>query len=124
MAGVFTSSRYAATYGAGTNIHPIKIQPETLALSLGSPAVLNSPPTGAFNNQISAIVKGSKRKLGLTPRKITVKFGAAAPVGYLPNSAITLPWLTPFPASFARGTTGTYLGSPVTVASLTAETAK
>ena len=124
-AGAFVLTKYAASYGAGTSIHPIKIQPETLTLTLGTGTpVANAAPTGAQNNQISARVSGGKRTLGLIPRKVTVRFTGAVPAGYAPNSKTTIPWLTPFTAAITKGATGTYLGNAVIVVATSPEIAQ
>ena len=122
--GAFIIARYAATYGAGTNVHPIKIQPETATLVVGG--VTNSIPTASVNNQISARVAGGKRAIGLNARRISFRFSGTPPTGsgYLANSIITLPWLSPFTTPVARGATGTYQTGAIVVVGLSPEIAK
>lgn len=109
-AGAFIISRYAAQYGTGTQIHPIKIQPETqtLSVTIGGTATANLPPAGAVNNPISAIVSGSKRGRGLVPRTISFRFSGTPPAGYRAGSILTLPMLTSALSGAAIGATGTY----------------
>lgn len=88
-AGAFTISSYASNV-TGTN-HPIRIQPETLAIQLGG--VANAAPAGATVLP-SAQVSQSKRSLGINARTITFKFPeGGAPDDYKELSPITVPWL-------------------------------
>jgi hypothetical protein len=88
-------------------VHPIRVQPETLTLSLGGSG--NAAPSGPATNKISAEVGGSRRTLGLKARMVRVAFSSTLPDGYAANSIIALPWLQPGTfSSIARGTTGTY----------------
>jgi len=115
-AGVFERSRYQADYGAGTAIHPIRIQPETAALVINS--VTNDPPAGATTNPISCQVSRGRRSLGLHPRFVTVAFTATPPTGYAANQTYRIPLLTPTIAAEAvAGATGTYLGVAIEVVS-------
>lgn len=87
--GPFQISSYACT-ATGTN-HPIRIQPETLEITLGGTA--NAAPAGATVLP-SAQVSQSKRALGINARTITFKFPeGGAPSGYKELSPITVPWL-------------------------------
>ena len=122
--GPFVNVRYAAAYGGGTNVHPIRIQPETLGAVFGAPPVTNVAPGAAVTSPISAKVSGSKRSIGLNTRKLSLKFSGTPPAGYLANATITIPWLQPFPASFAKGVTGTYLGVAAIIVSLSPEYVK
>lgn len=123
-AGAFSMGRYERDNG---RIHPVKCQPETTELVIGG--VSNNFPADntANKSDISAIVTGSPRALGLHTRKIRVKFGStagAAPGGYLPGSSISLPIFDPTVFNgISKFDTGTYLGSVVTVTSKTPESA-
>jgi len=87
--GPFQISSYECQ-ATGTN-HPIRIQPETLAITLGGTA--NAAAAGATVLP-SAQVSQSKRSLGINARTITFKFPeGGAPVGYKELSPITVPWL-------------------------------
>ena len=91
-AGEFTKSRYAASYGAGTAIHPIRVQPETISLTINS--VPNDPPAGAITNPISALVSRGKRAKGLIARTVTLRAPfTGQPTDYVPGGLTTIPCL-------------------------------
>jgi len=92
-AGAFTRSRYAASYGSGTEIHPIRVQPETIACTIGG--VANTAPTGALTNPISAVVSRGSRAKGLRPRLVALKAPATGqPATYAANGITVIPCLT------------------------------
>lgn len=104
-AGAFVRSKYEANDGT---IHPIKIQPETLAANLGG---ANAAPAADTDSDISARVTGGNRELGLRARSVSIKFTAAAPDGYKADQVYRIPILTPARwDSITTNTTGTYLG--------------
>lgn len=111
-AGAFTISRYEADYGDGTNIHPIKVQPETIDLATnGGTAETNAPPVAGITNPISAECASGYRCLGLHPRKVRMRLTGVAPAGYAPNSLVVLPLLNKaIAANLTPGTEMTYLG--------------
>lgn len=91
--GPFTRARYQASYGDGSSVHPIRVQPETVTLSVNG--VLNSIPVSEINNPISALVSRGRRSKGLVVRTVTLKAPATNPPdGYLPNGLTTVPCLT------------------------------
>jgi hypothetical protein len=119
-AGNFITSFYASNRTG--LVHPIRIQPETLALEIGG--VANATPGGPATNPISAQVSQSKRSLGLNARTVTIKFPTAAPTGYAVGSTITLPWLNS--ANFdaiSKSDAVTYLGATGEVVGTKPETA-
>lgn len=121
-AGNFLRSKYQASYGDGTKVHPIRIQPELLDIDF---AVLsNIEPDGAINNPISAIASLGKNALGLRPRYVTVKrnpLGSGVP-GYADESTIRLTILKPDVwDSVTVGEDITYLGGTYTVISKSQE---
>lgn len=122
-AGAFQYSTYETD--DGDDIHPIKIQPETLALSMNS--ATNAAPTGDKTSAISANATGSLRQNGLNARRVRIRFGNTPPTGYKPNSIITLPVLrkSTFDTMIeqGRGTEGTYLGAAVTLVGWSGEQA-
>lgn len=122
-AGSFVNSRYQATYNTA-EIHPIRIQPETLALAIdfGAGAVANAAPTDALTSPISAKVSGSRRQLGLTPRKVRFEFTATPPTGYNAGDTLELPWLVNV-TTIPKGATGTYLGVAIAVTGFSPENA-
>lgn len=125
-AGKFVKSTYKSEAGV---YHPIRVQPETLALTLGGTA--NAAPAGATaatSSKISAKVSGSKKAIGLHARRVRIQFSdtvADVPVGYKPGSTTTLPVLDPNLYNGLNGTeSGVYLTKPVTISSLSAEVVK
>lgn len=93
-AGEFLKSKYQASYGAGTQIHPIRVQPETIVADFADGT--NEPPTGAVNNPISAIISRGAKAKGLRPRFVTIKLQASAtpPEGYKALAITRIPILT------------------------------
>jgi len=107
--GAFVTSKYAST--ATATIHPIRVQPETLALQLGSTA--NAAPSGTAVLPSAQVSRG-RRSIGINARTVTVKFAAGSvPSGYKAESPITLPWLqenSAFTTAVPGTTAVTYLG--------------
>lgn len=117
-AGKFNRSRYMADNG--TDIYPVRVQPETLALTLGGTA--NAAPAGAATEKISARISGGRRTLGMNCRRARIQFTAAPPDGYAVDKILTVPILTPtLYQSISKGTTGTYLGVACEVVGKTPE---
>ena len=110
--GTFLRSRYAATWDTGA-IHPIRVQPETIAMALTSnTTTTNAPPSGAINNPISAMVSRPLRGKGLRPRKVTLQLTGTAPTGYANGSVVSLPVLnTTLFAALTNGVSVNYLGT-------------
>lgn len=106
-AGAFTLSKYADDAGV---IHAIRVQPETLAASIGGTA--NAAPTPAVTTgALRARAKGSKRRYGLRARGVVMRFTAAPPAGYLASQSYSVPILVKATWDAATdGGTGTYLG--------------
>lgn len=118
--GKFILSRYEANDGT---IYPVKIQPETLELSLGS---ANAAATGAIDGPVLAKVSKTKRAYGVGCRKVSFKFTAETPpTGYEKGQVLSLPimkatlWNT-----LKAGVTGTYLGGAVEVVGTSAESVR
>lgn len=106
-AGAFETGRYDCQ--ATGQIHPIRTQVETKALTIDGTA--NAYPTGEADTPVSAQVSQGKRSLGVNARTVTIKFPTTAPTGYKVDSPIRLPWFQPFPTpNFAKGAAVTYLG--------------
>jgi hypothetical protein len=112
-AGAFVNSRYEADYGAGTAIHPIRVQPETLLLATtGGTPQTNAPPDGAITNPISAECASSYRSLGLHPRKVRIKLTGAPPTGYEAGGTAVLPLLNKaISVGLSTGVPISYLGT-------------
>jgi len=91
-AGAFVKTRYAASYGAGTAIHPIRVQQETIDCTIAT--IENNPPTGAITNPISAVVSRGRRSRGLIVRTVTLEAPVTGqPTGYKPGGLTTVPAL-------------------------------
>lgn len=117
-AGAFEITAYETDPGA---IHPIRVQPETIAASIG--ATTNSAPTGAATGLGSASVSRGRRANGINARLVRLTFTGTPPTGYLANSTITIPALTPeFYDAAVRGATATYLGAGAVVSGRSPET--
>lgn len=115
-AGAFSRSRYQADNGS---IHPIRVQPETLAANIGA---ANAAPTGAVTVPLFARARKSRRAFGLGARSVRVAFTGAVPDGYAPNQILTIPILTPTVFnSIVPDQAGTYLGAPVVVIGTSSE---
>jgi len=110
-AGRFVRSRYEANNGL---IHPIRVQPETIAASLGGGT--NAAPAGAVDTSISVRTSQSSRAFGIRPRLVTLAWEGTPPTGYDDRGTIRIPILTEtrFDAIQVGGT-GTYLGASVVV---------
>lgn len=122
--GPFRLVRYEATY-SNAAVHPIRIQPETLLLTIETPSgsVDNEVPQDSeINNPISARVSGGRRALGLAARKVVIQFNEVPPAGYQFGGRIALPWLsrTTF-QDLARAQDATYLNASCTVVGLIPE---
>lgn len=122
--GNFVRSRYPSTLTG--EIHPIRVQPETLAMALtSSTTTTNAGSTSAISNPISADVSRGDRELGLRPRLATLAILGTPPTGYSSSSVVRLPILneTLF-AALTIGTSVNYLGTTWEVVSTTPESAK
>jgi hypothetical protein len=112
-AGEFSISKYETNNG---DVVPIRVQPETLALTIG--AATNDAPAGDVQTGWpSANATANRRQNGINVRYVRLKWSAGAPTDYAANSVLVVPILTKAMwDGIARGQTGTYLGSGVTVA--------
>lgn len=112
--GAFVASRYEN--GINGDIHPIRIQPETLALTIG--VEQNTAPAGAANSELRAFSGSRNRRGAVNPRKIGLEITAGGENDYLVGSIVYVPILRP--AAFANmilpaDQTGTYNGATVRV---------
>ena len=119
--GAFVDSFYESNKLG--SVHPIRVQPETIALELGGQA--NAAPDGAAAVGPSAQVSKGKRSLGINARTVSIRLTAAL-TGYKSGSVITLPWLDPatYDAIVPKATTGTYLGTACKVVGVSDETVR
>lgn len=122
-AGAFANVKYESDDGV---LHPIRVQPETVALTIGG-AANNVPPepAGTTKSKISARVGGSRSGIGLYARMVYIKFGdteGAQPDGYKRGGRTAVPILTQsLFGAITKNDTGNYLGKVVTVTGLSAE---
>lgn len=118
-AGDFASQTYRATYST-TASHPIRVQVETSAASIGS--IQNSGDTAPPTSPISARVNGNRRTLGLIARRVRIRLTGTAPTGYSVGSTTSIPALNQnFFNAATRGVTVTYLGTQWAVVGTTPE---
>lgn len=124
-AGAFIRVAYQASYNP-VAIHPIRVQPETLALSvtIGGVATVNTASAANINTPAGVRVSSGRRSRGVNARLIRIQFSGETPEGYRPGSTITLPALNPQLLNAANGDTGTYLGLPIVVIGTSPETAR
>ena len=111
MPGPFAQgAKYEADDGT---IYRIRVQPETLAASIGG---VNASPGGSVDGQGTVRVGGGARQFGIRARSVSVRFTGTPPTGYDEGEILRVPILTPSRyASISLGTTGTYLGVPCEV---------
>lgn len=110
-AGAFVSSKYQADQGG---IFRIRIQPETAVTTLGVNS--NTAPSGSIDQIASARARGSKRRIGVTARTVTLKPVGSAPAGYKDGQSLVVPVLTPVVYNAVNlGDEATYLGVPYLV---------
>nr|CRY96881.1 hypothetical protein [uncultured prokaryote] len=115
--GSFVGSKYQSDTG---DTHFIKVQPETIAATLGGTA--NAAPTGDIDSVFAAEVNRGARAYGLRPRKVTIAFEDDVPEGYRPYTSISIPVLEPTVFSgIAIRDAVTYAGGTGIVSSKTGE---
>jgi len=120
-AGAFVNTLYAASYGLGAQIHPIRVQPETEAAAIGG--TTNAAPVGPSTSPISAQVSGSRRRLGLHARLVRMQISGEPPTTYSAFSRVTIPALNEafYTAASTKGTEVDYLGTTWLTTGVTSE---
>lgn len=110
-AGAFTTSSYESD---GGDVYPVKIQPETVAATLGGNA--NAPTAVAINQKAFARVSGGVKRVPIC-RGVYLRWAGAPPAGYLANGVLFIPVLTrSLYASLTSGvSTANYLGAAALV---------
>jgi len=122
-AGAFSLAKYKCDYN-GTEVHPILIQPETLAAEAPD-NITNAETSDAISNPISAVSSLGKNASGLRPRLITLKALGSVPTGYQAGSTTRIPALTPeFYNACLPGVIVEYLGVNWQVIGRSPESAK
>lgn len=121
-AGEFTPSFYETSSENGGFVLRCRVQPETLAATIGGTA--NTSASGPATAPGSATIGRGRRSAGVNMRYVTLGFTAAAPTGYT-GDPIRIPVLDPATfTSWTLGATGTYLGVAVEVLGRVGETVK
>lgn len=111
-AGRFEISKYESDEG---DIFSIRVQPETLAATLGGGA--NAAPAGAVDGTGSVRVGGGNRQIGIKARSVTIRWDEGeAPTGYDERTLLRIPVLTQARYNAAAlGSAVTYLGAGATI---------
>lgn len=104
-AGPFTTARYRAD--DGTTIAPVRVQPETMTLTVNGTA--NSSIPDAATTKYFARTGGGCREIGMRTRRVNFKLDTA-PTPYKQDAVLSLPWFddTTFGA-IAADLPGTYV---------------
>lgn len=120
-AGRFTRTRYELDQANGGIVLACKVQPETLAATIGTTA--NAAPADPVDFNFSATISQGRRSAGVNMRSVTLAWTTDPPEGYAAGGTIRIPVLTPATfAAWTLGATGTYLGTGVTVVGRSPET--
>ena len=121
-AGIFEIVGYETSDpDLGGVVMPIRVQPETLGLSIGGTA--NAASAAAIDFPLRVQVSAGNTEYGVKPRKVTLRFTDQAdlPDGYK-GSDLVVPVMTPAAfAAYTVGATGTYLSKAVQVVAKKAE---
>ena len=120
MAGKFSLTKYEMDVGL---IVPIRVQPETLGLSIGS--VANTAPTEAVEAGLpSAKVSKGKNAMGIGARSVTVQFTGEKPDGIEGDTAKIPVLQKSVWEGYGITETGTYQGKAVKVIGKSSESVK
>lgn len=104
-AGPFITARYLAD--DGTTIAPVRVQPETLTLTINGQA--NSSIASPATTKYFARTGGGCREIGMRTRRVNFKFDTA-PTPYKQDAILSLPWFDPSTFDAITGDlTGTYV---------------
>lgn len=117
-AGVFIYEQYEDDKGF---VHPIKVQPETIAAVLGGTA--NASPGTPIDANDFVRVGGGRRGYGIKARLARLAWTGAPPLGYKVGGTVTIPILSLalWNTLSSANTTGTYLGAGVKVVGLSSQ---
>ena len=118
MSGPFSTTGKYETDNA--DVVNIRVQPETEGLNIGA---ANAAPAGSVDPAFpSAIVGGSRKKIGIHARHVTIKLTAAIANGPANGSILRVPILKKSVFDgMAKKDTGTYQGAACIVVSKTSE---
>jgi len=119
-AGNFTTAFYELSAENGGYIMSCRVQPETLAATIGGTA--NAGVTGPATAPGSATISQGRRTAGVNMRYVVLQWTADKPEGY-EGRTVKIPVLDPAVyADWTKGATGTYLGEAVKVVGRQGET--
>lgn len=113
--GAFVESVYESGKPA-PNLHPIRVQPETLTLTIDGTA--NSAGGAEATSELRAFSSSRNRRGAVNARKVGLEITAGGDAGYEVGSTIYVPVMTAATLSaylFPAGKTGTYNGASVRV---------
>lgn len=120
--GAFENTFYEVSAENGGDIMRARVQPETLAASIGSTA--NAGATGPATAPGSAVISRGRQSRGVNMRYVTVRWTSDPPADYDGLTA-RIPVLTPATfTAWTLGATGTYLGTAVEVVGRNSETVR
>ncbi len=120
--GSFVRTFYGISAENGGGVAPIRLQPETLAATLGGTA--NAAVGGPATQAGSVTISQGRRSAGINARYVTVSWDGAPPDDY---SGLTARIVVPDPDVYAGTSIGdsvTYLGTAATIVGRTPETVK
>jgi hypothetical protein len=89
-AGPFQTARYKAD--DGTTIAPVRVQPETLSLTVNGQVNASIPE--AATTKYFVRTSGGCREIGLRCRRVNFKLDTA-PAPYKQDAVLSLPWFDP-----------------------------
>lgn len=120
-AGEFEIGRYESNELG--QVMPVRVQPETLLLFVAG--TVNAIPTTPTSLGLFAQVGKNRNAYGVGCRSVTIKWTGEPPEGYKEGESLRIPVMTQAAyTAYIPGSTGNYLGSPVTVVSRTPENAR
>lgn len=120
--GAFVRTFYGLSAENGGGIAPIRLQPETLAATIGG--VVNAAPAGPATMPGSVTISQGRRSAGINARYVTVSWDGAPPTDY---NGLTARIVVPNPTVYAGAPLGSavsYLGTAATVVGRNPETVK
>lgn len=98
----------------GGSIFPCVVGAQTELLSFGSTA--NEPPPGGPTTDVTLAIRKDVGEVGITSRKVYVRWRGSPPLGYEPGRGFYVPILTPeLFAAIAIGQIGQYIGTEIQV---------
>lgn len=120
--GSFSNAFYEMSSENGGFILRCRVQPETLAATIGGTA--NAGVAGPATAPGSATISQGRRTAGVNMRYVSLRWTGVKPTGY-DGDTVKIPVLDPVVfADWTLGATGTYLSQDVEVVGRVGETVK